>query len=304
MNRPCPFCASPDTRPWQQRPEGTFRVCGACRSYLKDLDPEAFQRLHQTAFEDGAFIERIASGAGGPQPDHRTWTRFFGHLPPGDVLEIGPGTGHLLAAAMERGWKARGIETSPTHRAWIKATWGIETHAALMDLPGDYQADVIVLINVLEHVYDPAPLLSELGGRLRPGGRMFLSLPNAGCTVASWMGVWWSMFKQSDHVSIPTRAGLEALARRSGWTLDRIWSSELALETPVGLAVALRDRKRAGANPRNAGPTPEPALPPSTGHPSSLARRMHRIPPGLDPIAQLSGWFFRAGTLKAWLVRP
>lgn len=307
MNRPCPFCASAETHPWQSRPEGAFLRCESCGSYLKGLDLEAFHQLHATAFEDGSFLERITSTSGGTGPDRKTWSRFFGHLEPGTMLEIGPGTGRLLAAAKDGEWRVLGIETSPTHRAWIREAWGLETLASLDDLPAEYQADLIVMINVLEHVFDPQPLLAHLSGLLKPGGRLFISLPNASCTVPSLLGVWWSMFKQPDHVSIPTRKGIEALAERSGWKVEQVWSTEMAFETILGLAIALRDRTRASERtrvPESESPLPPPAPTPSSSAQGSLLRGLSKVPPALDPLAQVSGWCFRAGTLKAWLVRP
>jgi SAM-dependent methyltransferase len=297
----CPFCGHTEVRRWGHRPEGQFLRCAACGSIHKELDETAFARLHAQAFQDDAFLGRFTPGTGKATPDLRTWDRLFGHLPPGRLLEIGPGSGHLLAAAKTRGWEVRAVETSHHHRDWIRETWGLTVHAELDELPGDFQADLIVMINVLEHVRTPASLLDRLRRVAAPSGRLFLSLPNARSSVATLAGVWWAMFKPLDHVSIPSRKGLQALGPRSGWQVQRIWSTELPLETPMGWAVALRDYGRA----RRA--TPAPAAPPITATTSSsreprLLRLVRQFPPSLEPLAWAMGLLGRAATLKAWLI--
>ena len=300
-NRTCPFCASSDTRPWRRRPEGAFLLCGACGSYLKDISPDGFAQLHATAFEDGAFIQKSVGITGDSQPDFQTWDSLFSHLPAGRLLEIGPGTGHLLAAARDRGWVVEAVETSPSHRAWIERAWGIAAKPDLEDLPQTFQPDLIVMVNVLEHVMEPGLLLDLLARRLAPGGRLFISLPNARSSVASMAGIWWAMFKPSDHVSIPSRSGLQSLMDRSGWQAERIWSSELPLETPLGLAVAARDRWRSRA-PMPLSPEPTPAAGTSEGLPNNrVLKVIRRIPPAWEPTARLAGWIGRGATLKAWL---
>jgi SAM-dependent methyltransferase len=90
--------------------------------------------------------------------------------PPGaKVLDFGCGDGKILDRLQERGWQTYGIEPS-TSVAFAR-------HHRLTAPPQDGSFDFIVLHHVLEHVTDPLGVLRQLGGALREGGVLFISLP-------------------------------------------------------------------------------------------------------------------------------
>lgn len=90
--------------------------------------------------------------------------------PPGaKVLDFGCGDGKILDRLQDRGWETYGIEPS-TSVAFAR-------HRRLDAPPQDGSLDFIVLHHVLEHVTDPAGVLRQLGGALREGGVLFVSLP-------------------------------------------------------------------------------------------------------------------------------
>lgn len=106
----------------------------------------------------------------------------------GRLLEIGCGRGELLRGAANMGWIAQGIEMTKTF-AHIAAGSGVpveispaETAATLRE-----RWDVIVLAAILEHVYEPVALLARIQHSLRPGGIVFIDVPNE-CSLYSRIG--------------------------------------------------------------------------------------------------------------------
>jgi SAM-dependent methyltransferase len=99
-------------------------------------------------------------------------------VPPVDVLEAGCGTGGNLdllknfgyVKAFELDKDAIGIARSRGHK--------IEEGYLPDNIPftGE-QFDLIVLPDVLEHVKEDIPSLTALGDRLKPGGRIMLTVP-------------------------------------------------------------------------------------------------------------------------------
>lgn len=262
-SRACPFCESMSATLFGRRRGEMFVRCTTCGSVFRDITAAQFDALHETAQGEEEFVEKLYV-ARGLTPYFYLWDEMG--LPGGSVLEIGPGSGHLLAAARDRGLDVYGVETNPLHRKFISEAWGIDTVVETIDeLPADLQVDIVVSVNVFEHVYDIDGFLKDVTGPLRPGGRLYMSTVNADALCISISRVWNCMFKDIDHVTFPTEKGIRLMARRAGLGVDRIWTGELSFETPIALALALRDwyNERKPADEEAEGEVPP--LPATTG---------------------------------------
>jgi 2-polyprenyl-3-methyl-5-hydroxy-6-metoxy-1,4-benzoquinol methylase len=97
----------------------------------------------------------------------------------GKLLELGCGRGELLASAANRGWAAYGVEMTEGYANAARLN-GIEVECASIQdsklLNQTY--DVIWLAAVLEHLYDPMETLKRVREALRPGGLVFIDVPN------------------------------------------------------------------------------------------------------------------------------
>jgi SAM-dependent methyltransferase len=273
--------------------------CLKCRSIFRDITPARSQQIHDEAFQDSEFIDSVRAVAG-EQPLRARWDLLS--LPGGSVLEIGPGSGHLLAAAKQAGCSVEAVESSAVHRNYIRDTWGIDSVYATMDeIPADHTFDTIVAVNVFEHIYDIAEFLRAVRKLLVPGGTFFISTPNATSLEATVLGTWWSMCKVHDHVSFPSSAGLAEAARESGLQVGRIWSTGLPFEFPVSALVAARDRLRArrriGSSPTGQAPEGGDVNPAG----KSALGRFYSVAAPFDPATRVIGALGRAGSVKARL---
>lgn len=276
---------------------------------FRDITPARFQQIHDEAFQD---YEHIASSVAliGGEPLSVLWDLL--DLPGDSVLEIGPGSGHLLAAAQKAGHSVEAVESSAVHRDYIRDAWGIDTLYATMDeIPGDRTFDTIVAINVFEHIYDIAAFLGAVRKRIAPGGAFFLSTPNALSLEATMLGTWWPMCKVHDHVSFPSPDGMATAARASGLRAERIWSTGLPFEFPISALTAARDRSRVwrGIDQATQHDQAQAGVVSTSGNEhinpgvKAALARFYRAAAPFDPAYRAIGAIGRAGSLKARLTR-
>jgi SAM-dependent methyltransferase len=275
---------------------------------FRDITPARFQQLHDEAFQDDEYLETTTVLAG-PEPLSEFWAGLS--LPGGSVLEIGPGTGHLLAAARQAGCSVEAVESSKVHRDYIRDTWDIGSLYATMDeIPDDRAYGTIVAVNVFEHIYDIPAFLRAVGKVLAPGGTFFLMTPNARSFEVTLLGTWWPMCKVHDHVSFPSPEGLSAVAAASGLRVERVWSSGLPFELPVSMLTAARDRVRAGRGAERVDVdhgAHGPAAAASGGSLGPAARtalvRFYAAAGPFDPTSRLLSRIGRAACVRARLTR-
>ena len=300
-HRPCPFCSSRNLTAFGIR-GGVWARCKICRSVFRDITIEKFEQLHGEAFQDSGFVDSIVATSG-LEPASARWQQLS--LSGASLLEIGPGTGHLLAAAHKAGRSVAAVESSEVHRAFIRDTWGIQSlYPEISAIPDDLVFDAIVAVNVLEHVYDITGFLRSITRLLAPGGVFHLSTVNAASVEATLLRNWWSMCKEHDHVSFPSPGGMTRAAQAVGLRTERVWSSELPFELPVSTLVAARDWTRARRAPSSAASDGQPTRSLAVGAGAVTKTRLARfyaMTAPLDPTSRLLGTLGRAATVKARL---
>jgi 2-polyprenyl-3-methyl-5-hydroxy-6-metoxy-1,4-benzoquinol methylase len=269
---------------------------------FQDITIGEFKQLHDGAQQDSHFVDSVGA-VKGLEAESKRWSDL--RLPGISLLEIGPGSGHVLAAADKAGLSVAGVETSDINRAFIRNTWGIHSlYPDISAVPKDLSFDAIVSINVLEHVYDVTGLLRSIGKLLAPDGVLFVSTVNAASLEAAVLRNWWSMCKQSDHVSFPSPEGMARAAEAIGLQKQRIWSAELPFEFPVSALVAARDWNRERRSSSHGASNGHPAKEPVEGSDLAAKKRLARlyaVGERFDPTSRLLGSLGRAATVKARL---
>ena len=97
-------------------------------------------------------------------------------VPEGSWLDVGAGSGMLLALASECGYDAAAVEMRESTAAALRAR-GLHVASTLDGGPWS-SYDVVSLCDVLEHVAWPRQFLRAAVGLVAPGGCLFLSSPN------------------------------------------------------------------------------------------------------------------------------
>jgi SAM-dependent methyltransferase len=104
------------------------------------------------------------------------------------VIDVGAGTGQLLAELAEQGYRTLGIEFSPDGLRLARASVSSPlVGGSALDLPlAEECADAIVALDVIEHLSDDRRAIEEMERALRPGGFLVISVPAFQALWSDW----------------------------------------------------------------------------------------------------------------------
>lgn len=147
------------------------------------------------------------------------------------ILEVGCGTGHNLEM-LSRFGHVEASELEPEARQLSSERLGRPVQeAALPDLsmfPPD-RFDLVALLDVLEHVEDDAGSLEAIRGRLKPGGKLLVTVP-----ANRWM--WTAHDAAHHHHRRYQKRELADAARRAGFQIDLLSYMNSLLFPPIAAA--------------------------------------------------------------------
>jgi len=194
------------------------------------FDPELFDALYQIEpnhFWFGARNQMIIS----------TLQRYFPSFT--DLMEIGCGTGYVLAA-IEAHFPAASLTGTDYFAEGLTYAARRVQRAQLHQLDArniDYEQhfDVIGMFDVLEHIDEDEQVLQQVYKACRPGGGILVTVPQH--------PFLWSQFdERSSHARRYTRTQISERIVRAGFTLQRVTSFN-SLTLPLMLAARLRNSR-------------------------------------------------------------
>jgi SAM-dependent methyltransferase len=159
------------------------------------------------------------------------------------ILEIGCGTGSNIAMLQQFG-TVDAVEPDDHARDFAAKRTGIAIKGGyLPDVPLDDGAyDLIVLLDVLEHIPDDGGALTSLRSKLAPGGRLLLAVP-------AMPSLWSGHDVAHHHQRRYTRATLDAVVARSGYrVIHRASFNTLLLPAIVGVRLVNKLLGRKGGD--------------------------------------------------------
>ncbi len=153
--------------------------------YAKDVTKDVVRyRLRRMGFGSAAAPTGAGVDAYELKPSrHSSHGRLLAWLAerqPSRVLDVGCSDGRFGELVRAQGHHVVGVDVVKHDGVAVRLDGFVEAdlNVAMPDLGESF--DVVVAADVLEHVIDPARLLAELRDRLRPGGRILVSVPNFG----------------------------------------------------------------------------------------------------------------------------
>lgn len=144
-------------------------------------------------------------------------------LPKGRLLDIGAGTGAFLHTMRTAGWEVTGLEpdSGAIRRAELAYGLQLKPSEQLFGLEKNY-FDVVTLWHVLEHVHELHTYLDQIKKICRPGGRIFIAVPNYTSLDAERYGAAWAAYDVPRHLYHFSPAAMDTLMKQHGLHISRI----------------------------------------------------------------------------------
>ncbi len=242
----CTLCSADDTellRVFDAPPAGEtdfgfspylreLRRCRACGVYF-NVHTLDLSQLYEQDYNHAKYADKLlhsfqkimalppqASDNHGRVERILAWLSRTGMAPlTAEILDVGSGLAVFAAQLSRRGLRCHCIDPSP-----LSVAHALEHAGALSAITGsigdwslEHPVDLITWNKVLEHVADPVALLAESGRRLKPGGAIYIELPDGDAALRAAGPESQEFF--IDHVTAWSMPALQHLATAAGLSL-------------------------------------------------------------------------------------
>jgi SAM-dependent methyltransferase len=212
----CPFCQSENTELDQRKHLilhlRSCKDCGLRFRWPKET-PDYSEKFYQKDYQEVSFTTEL--------PDPATLRQFMANnfvdspkdfstqiavlkefLPTGRVLDFGCSWGYGTYQLRKAGYDAYGFEISRPRAELGRRELGVEILDSLDDLEKVPSAslDGIYVSHVLEHLLSLKEIFAFYARALKPGGVLFIMVPNGGGKAAREQGVGWSTLINEKHI--------------------------------------------------------------------------------------------------------
>lgn len=228
----CPICqgTSKGNLPaWNIHPEKPYRfnlrVCTRCGHGW--IDPLPSQSL-LTYLYAHASTSVIGVGWATERPSGLTFPEsLVAHLelgkanPPRNYFELGVGKGFLYRRFVDCGWHCTGVEPGD----WALDLPGVVP--SIDQVPIALVADLVVALDVLEHVSDPVATLGWLRDIAAPGARLYAATPNRHSMRAFIGRHRWRMVRPMGHIHYWSKQSITRALESAEFSVEWLRSTDL-----------------------------------------------------------------------------
>ncbi len=141
---------------------------------------------------------------------------LYNRVPRGPVLDVGCGRGMMLSYMRELGYEAHGLELSETaaHHARRVLKLEVATGDFLTSPHEKNRYNAVIFCHTLEHFANPVAAIARAHELLKPGGVLFIAVPNYGSWQARLFGGNWFHVDAPRHYFHFTIKSLDSILAR------------------------------------------------------------------------------------------
>jgi len=164
------------------------------------------------------------------------------------ILDVGCGNGIFLSVAKELGWDCYGLELSTAGVKYCKEK-GLNAYEGILKELYDKlpEFDIIVSIEVMEHINNPNEELALFYKKLRKGGAVYITTPNFNGLTRYLTKSNFDIVSYPGHLSYYTPKTLKKAFKRNGFSVKKV------VTTGFSINRFLRSSSKNKENPYKAG---------------------------------------------------
>jgi SAM-dependent methyltransferase len=203
---------------------------------VKQYYSEEFYSLTYPSFNDSSLEVQIEERDFFESHWESIYSHCTAHFPPGSsslsVFDIGFGYGLALRYFKKKGWVASGLEPNSEGVEYARSA-GLDVFQAGIEeftCVGDRRFDIVTLLNVLEHLRNPAETLTNIRTQLlKTRSLLVIEVPNefndfqTVANVEYDLNEWWVC--PPNHINYFTAGSVQNLLERCGYKVEYVKSS-------------------------------------------------------------------------------
>jgi len=226
--RECPACAQVTEQRFLYSLNGcNILQCRTCRigqAEAPAFDPESYYSAkYFSGQQSDGYDDYLAAEPVLRREFARTVAFIRKWYAGGRLLEIGCAYGFFLHEA-KKYFDVSGIELAAEAAMYCQRS-GLSVLPGVADettLHRDQKVDVIVMLDVIEHLPDPRGTLALLSRHLAPGGIIVITTGDFGSVAARLCGRYWRLMTPPQHLWFFGRESIIRLAKLLGLTIERV----------------------------------------------------------------------------------
>ena len=193
-------------------PEIFLLCCKNCTHRFPSsvLKPEIFEHYYSEINAE-VYLNKSAEPIDGLKSKHIKIAEDINKLFPhgGKILDIGCGYGFLLSYLDKNIWKCYGIEPSDL-AATVAKSKGINVFSKFVNTCDSINErfDVIIMLDVIEHLLDPNEMIQKAIGLLSKEGTLIIGTGDISSFNAKIGQANWTYFCSYEHISFFTKESL------------------------------------------------------------------------------------------------
>ncbi|HET6168641.1 MAG TPA: class I SAM-dependent methyltransferase, partial [Terracidiphilus sp.] len=143
---------------------------------------------------------------------------------PGEFLDMGCGSGEYLHMMLAQGWKVRGVEPNACGAEEGRRSGLNIFNGTLLDARFPAESfDYVRANHSFEHVPNPVEVMNEVYRILKPGGRLYIGVPNIDSVPYRIFGKYWWHLGIPVHTYNYSVTTISNLIRQSGFAIDKVY---------------------------------------------------------------------------------